>query len=70
MSTRSEADKVRDAFNSAINFCLDSKEDVFDSIDFLALWREGDWERIRKDFPDFDLGPTMAVQEVIRGAAS
>lgn len=70
MSTRSEADKVRDAFNSAINFCLDGKEDVFDSFAFLGMWREGDWESIRRDFPNFDLGPTMAAQEVIHGAAS
>lgn len=50
------------AFNAAINFALDEAED---GMIFLAMWREGDWEGIAKDFPEFDLNTTGQVNEVL-----
>lgn len=42
-----EADKAE--FNKAINFSLNTDEgDVF-----LRLWREGDFEQIRKEWPEY-----------------
>lgn len=48
------------AFNDAINFALDKAE--FEGMAFLALWREGDWDSIKKEFPRFDLSSSMAPQ--------
>lgn len=42
---------VKCQFNSAINFALDDAEG--EAISFLLLWREGDWESIKKEFPTF-----------------
>jgi hypothetical protein len=50
------------AFNSAINFALDESEDASSAMCFLSMWREGDWEGISKEFPDFDMSATAASQ--------
>ena len=38
-------------FNAAINFALDKAG--IDGLVFLGLWREGAWEEISKEFPEF-----------------
>lgn len=48
------------AFNAAINFALDGAEG--EGLLFLNLWREGDWESIAREFPDFDLATTGQVK--------
>ena len=40
-------------FNAAINFALDEAEG--EGLTFLRMWREGDWNGIANDFPEFDL---------------
>jgi hypothetical protein len=46
------------AFNDAINFALLSG---LDGLLFLELWREGNWEAIEQEFPEFDLSSSRAV---------
>ncbi len=41
-----------EAFNSAINFAL-SPDANLEGMLFLSLWREGDWEGLAKEFPEF-----------------
>jgi len=43
---------VQDAFNSAINFAVD--EAGPEGLTFLRLWREGDFQAIAHEFPEFD----------------
>lgn len=50
---KSKAQPVAEAFNAAINFALDSIPDHHGAIDFLTLWREGAWDEIALEFPDF-----------------
>jgi hypothetical protein len=45
------------SFNEALNFALDSK-DAADGKLFLGMWREGDWDGIAAEFPEFDLSTT------------
>ena len=50
------------AFNDAINFALDSAGR--DGLLFLRFWREGDWEAIKDEFPEFELNERLiAVEE-------
>lgn len=47
-------DDIIAAFNAAIDFSLDvlpSDEAVL----FLRLWREGSWDEIEMEYPDFNL---------------
>ena len=44
-------------FNDAINFALDYAGTS--ATDFLSLWREGCWEEIQENWPEFKL-PSIA----------
>lgn len=44
---------ITDEFNKAINFALD--EVGIEGTTFLALWREGAWEEIAKNWPEFEI---------------
>lgn len=46
------------AFNDAINFALMTDQD---GLSFLSLWREGDWDAIKNEFPKFDLSSSRAA---------
>ena len=46
-------DQMQSAFNAAIDFAIDEADG--EGILFLRMWREGDWDGIAKEFPDFDL---------------
>lgn len=37
-------------FGEVLNYALDESDDP---VTFLRVWREGDWDRIKKEFPDF-----------------
>lgn len=50
------------AFNAAIDFALDDAEG--DGLNFLRMWREGDWEGIAREFPDFNLETTGQAKVV------
>lgn len=50
------------AYNEALDFALDKVDDNYDSIQFLKMWREGDWIGIERDFPEFDLSNTKISQ--------
>jgi hypothetical protein len=43
-------------FNAAINFALDHADS--EGLLFLGLWREGNWEAIAREFPEFDIQNT------------
>ncbi len=43
-------------FNAAINFTLEKAGP--EGLLFLGLWREGNWEGIAKEFPEFDIQKT------------
>lgn len=47
----SDVEMVCREFNAAINFAIDDADG--DGILFLRLWREGDWDSIAKEFPEF-----------------
>jgi len=47
------AGSIRDAFNEALNFALDEIPDDHDKVAFLTLWREGCWDEIERDFPEW-----------------
>jgi hypothetical protein len=44
-------DRVSRDFNAVINFALD-KAGV-EGLTFLALWREGAWDEINREWPEF-----------------
>lgn len=58
--------KVEDtekAFNAAIEFTF--KHRTGEGLEFLDDWRHGEWERIARDWPDFDLtttGDKLAIE--------
>lgn len=43
--------------NMAINFTLDEAGD--EGLAFLSCWREGHWECIEKEFPDFKISEQL-----------
>lgn len=45
------------SFNTAINYTINTaRENSYsDAILFLEMWREGNWDEIKKNFPDFDI---------------
>jgi len=49
--------KQRKEFNEAIDFAISDSEPTA----FLLTWREGDWEMLQKDWPDFEL-PEQALR--------
>lgn len=57
-------DQENIAFNAAINFALDEADG--EGLLFLRLWREGDWESIAEEFPEFDLATTGNIGATIR----
>ena len=59
----SEEDRISKAFNAAIEFTLKYRHE--EGLAFLADWNCGEWERIARDWPDFDLtttGDPLAIQ--------
>jgi hypothetical protein len=46
-----EFEEMQEAFNAAINFSLDEADG--EGICFMRMWREGDWNGIRAEFPEF-----------------
>jgi carbon storage regulator len=55
-----DAEVASQSFNAAIDYAIDVARS--DALIFLEMWREGDWESIASDFPDFDLGTTGQVK--------
>lgn len=53
--TPTEAEQMQQDFNDAINFAITDDEPRA----FLMAWREGDWETLRNEWPDFKL-PSIA----------
>lgn len=49
-------DQMQRDFNDAINFAIADSE----ARAFLAAWREGDWETLREEWPEFKL-PSSAT---------
>lgn len=49
-----DPEHIRRAFNSALDFALDDCE-VDEGLTFPRYWREGDWQAISRDWPEFDL---------------
>lgn len=47
-------DQIIQAFNAALNFSLDVLPSD-ETVNFLRLWREGCWDEIDIEYPDFDL---------------
>ena len=54
-----KAETVRQAFNLAINFALD--RDTDEGLEFLRSWREGDWQSIRDEWPEFDVDGAISL---------
>lgn len=48
------------AFNAAINFALDRAGP--EGLTFLRTWREGDFDAIAREWPDFDLSSVAACE--------
>lgn len=52
---------ILDGFNAALDFAIDGVDeeglplDSFDRLEFLRMWREGQWSEIRENFPEFPL---------------
>jgi hypothetical protein len=44
---------TEEIFNSAINFALDGADE--EGLLFLRMWREGDWNGIKKEFPGYEI---------------
>lgn len=61
------ADNAINAFNEAVDFAIEeSSRDTSDNaILFLTMWREGDWEAIKDNFPNFDLGTVLEKPEYL-----
>ncbi len=55
-----DPEHIRRAFNSALDFALDDCEPD-EGLTFLRLWREGDWQAIARDWPEFDLSTVEAA---------
>ena len=51
---------MQEEFNAAINFAIDGAGWGRDGILFLRLWREGAWDEIAEEFPEFN-GPLPGV---------
>ncbi|MEQ8511533.1 MAG: hypothetical protein RLN67_13835 [Algiphilus sp.] len=58
-SRYNKIETVREAFNIAINFALD--RDTDEGIEFLRSWREGDWQTLRDEWPEFDVDSAIAL---------
>lgn len=60
MSVTKEEDgveKVCEEYNAALDYAIDVAERAdMSGILFLSMWREGDWDGLKRDFPDFS-GP-------------
>ena len=50
----STSDEIISAFNAALNFSLDVLPSD-EAVRFLSLWREGCWDEIEIEYPDFNL---------------
>jgi hypothetical protein len=58
--TPDEAEQMRRNFNSAINFAITTD----DPKAFLITWREGAWDTLREEWPDFELPPMAALTQI------
>lgn len=54
--------EMQEEYNSAIDFALD--EASLDGILFLRMWREGAWDEIAQEFPEFK-GPLPGVKRTV-----
>ena len=61
----SETEFVKDAFNAAIEFTFENRSG--EGLEFLDDWRHGEWERIARDWPDFDLHTTGDAHAIAIG---
>ena len=52
-----DPDQVIEDFTSAIDFAIEDDEPAL----FLRCWREGDWDTLRKEWPEFKLPPMAEV---------
>ncbi len=52
-TTQVTSDSIRDTFNEALNFALDELNDDHDAVTFLTMWREGRWDELARDFPEW-----------------
>jgi len=50
-------ENAQEDFNAAINYALDEAEG--DHILFLELWREGNWEALQAEFPEFKISDAL-----------
>jgi hypothetical protein len=50
-------------YNDVINFSIDEITDPHDAVEFLNMWREGDWSQIKELFPSFDLSGITTFKE-------
>jgi len=50
-----EAEQMRQDFNDAIDFAILDDEPAA----FLTAWREGDWEGLRKEWPEFEISEVL-----------
>lgn len=48
--------KMQNDYNDAINFAIDESDDCEL---FLNMWREGEWERIEKEWPEFKISDEL-----------
>lgn len=48
-----DCEQMNADFNAAINFAIETDEPR----EFLRRWREGDWDCLRKEWPEFELPP-------------
>lgn len=58
---QAEVERLRGAFNAAIDYACDLNDSPEDGVIFLRMWREGEWQQIAEEFPEFDLSSTRAA---------
>lgn len=52
-----DANQMQEDFNAAINFALEGADG--EGMIFLSMWREGDWEALEREFPDFKVTDSL-----------
>ncbi|MFG1389211.1 hypothetical protein, partial [Xanthobacter versatilis] len=58
---QAEVERLRAAFNAAIDYACDLNDAPEDGVIFLRMWREGEWQQIAEEFPEFDPSSTRAA---------
>lgn len=51
--TTQTTESVCSEFTAALDFALDHIDGSFDGMDFLTMWREGQWPEIEANYPDW-----------------